>query len=261
MGIISLFKNCYQYRDLLVQLIRREITARYKQSYLGSAWAIMQPLILMIIFTMIRSFIKIPSDEIPYPIFVYAALLPWTLFSNAVIFGVPSIISNANIIRKIYFPREIFVVSAVLVTFFDFLMGTIVYIILMIVYGYFPSYHAIIIPVYLLVIFMMALGFSLLFSSIGVWTRDIVRGIPILMQFSMFLCPVIYPLSSVPDQYRAIYQLNPLVGLIEGFRSVLLKNNWTDFSLLLYSIIGSIIIFELGYYFFKKLEMQFADVV
>ena len=260
--MFQLVRNLYKYRDLLSSLVHREIIARYKQSVLGPAWAVFQPLPLMVLFTMIRSFVGgIPSDGLPYPIFAYSALLPWTFFSNSVSFGTPSIVRNAGIIRKIYFPREIFPIATALTSFFDFLMASVIYMGLMIWYRIPVSPWLFLLPVFLVTQVILAIGIALIFSAIGAFRRDVVFGVPLLMQFWMFLNPIMYPLSSVPDQYRFLYLLNPMAGILDGYRSILVKHTAPEWTPVLYGVAGAVIVFYVGYLFFKSLEMRFADVV
>jgi len=258
---ILFFKNIWQYRELMMALLRKDISARYKQSVLGPAWALFQPVVLMGLFTIIQVFLNIPSEGIPYPIFVYSALLPWTFFSNSILYSTSSIVSNSQIIRKIYFPREIFPFSAGLASTFDFCMASIVYVALMLYYGIGVSYSLLLLPILLVIQIALALGISLLTSSIAVFRRDIMHAMPVLLQFWMFMTPVMYPLSTVPEKYRGIYMLNPMAGIIDAYRSILVKQSFPDAQPLLYAILGASAVFVAGLFVFKKLEMKFADVV
>lgn len=257
----NIFSNLYRNRELLFALVKREYSARYKQSILGPAWAILQPFVLMVLFTIIRSFISIPSDGIPYPIFAYSALLPWTFFSNSISFASASIVQNAGILRKIYFPRELFPIAAALTSSIDFGLSFIIYIGMMIWYRISVSIWILLLPALLLTQLMLALGFALVFSAIGAFRRDVIFGTPLLMQFWMFLCPIMYPLSSVPEKYRAFYLLNPMAGLVDAYRTILVKQGAPELQPILFGLVGSIAVFLIGYWFFKSLEMRFADVV
>ena len=239
--MIALVRNLYTYRELLESLVRREIAARYRQTLLGPAWAILQPLVLMVLFTMIQTFISIPSDGIPYPLFAYAALLPWTFFSNSIVFAAPSIIQNRGIVQKIYFPRELFPTAAVLVTLFDFAMAFVVLLGLMLFYGIVPKPTLVLLPILLLIQLLLSLGVGYMAAALGAFKRDVVFGMPFIMQFWMFLSPVVYSLSSVPEKYRALYLLNPMP--------------------LGYATFGAVLVLFLGYRVFRALEMRFADVV
>lgn len=261
MKVLYQLKKLLEYRELLFELVKRRIITRYKQSILGPAWAILQPLVLMVMFTMIRFFVGISSDGIPYPIFVYSALLPWSFFANSVSFATPSIVQNAGIIRKIYFPRELFQIAAVLTSLFDFLIASIIYCALMVYYKISVSFWILLLPVLLLIQILLALGISFVTAAMSVFRRDLIHGVPLVMQFWMFACPVVYPLSAVPDKYRSIYLLNPMAGIINCYRAVLVKGSQPDLSLLCYGSIAAIVVFLIGYYYFKRLEMRFADIV
>lgn len=259
--MIKFFKDLIKYRELLLALLYKEIAVRYKQSILGPAWALLQPLALMLIFTAVRSFISIPSDGIPYPIFAYAALMPWTFFANTVTHASPSIVANAAVIKKIYFPREVFPVAAAMATGFDFLISAPIYLGLMIYYGIYPGLTLLFIPVLLFIQLTFAIGLGLITSILGGFRRDIIIGVPLIMNLWMFLTPVIYPLSSVPERYLSIYLLNPMAGLIEGYRQILLFNKLPEFWMLSYSIIGAAVALMVGIAIFRKLERKLADIV
>lgn len=259
--MIKFLKDLFKFRELLLALLYKEIAVRYKQSILGPAWAVFQPLALMLIFTAVRSFINIPSDGIPYPIFAYAALMPWTFFSNTITYATPSIVTNAAVIKKIYFPREVFPVAAAMATGFDFLISAVIYLGLMVYYGIYPGLTLLFIPILLLIQFAFAIGLGLITSILGGFRRDVVIGVPLIMNFWMFLTPVIYPLSSVPERYRALYLLNPMAGLIEGYRQILLYNKLPEFWMLSYSIIGAVVALMVGITIFRKLERKLADII
>jgi len=259
--MISLIRNLYTYRELLESLVRREVAARYRQTFLGPVWAILQPLILMVLFTLIRGFVSIPSEGAPYPVFVYAALLPWTFFSNAIVYATPSIVRNRGIVQKIYFPREIFPTAAALVTLFDFAMASVVLAGLMLFYGTALRPTVLLVPVLLLIQLLLSLGVGYVTSALGAFRRDVVYGIPFIMQFWLYVSPVMYPLSSVPERYRSLYLLNPMAGLIEAYRKLIVFGQWPDLVPLAYAAGGAILVLLLGYRLFKALEMQFADVV
>jgi len=251
----------FKYRHLLAALMRKDISARYKQSLLGPAWALFQPLVLMGLFSLLQLFVNIPSEGIPYPIFVYSALLPWTFFANSILYATSSITGNSGIIKKIYFPREIFPISASLTSLFDFLMASVVYAFLIVYYGVGVSYSIFLLPLLLVIQLVLAIGISFFTSSLATFRRDVVHAMPLLLQFWMFLCPVMYPLSTVPSNYRPYYLLNPMAGIIDCYRSVLIKGSVPELQPLLYGAAGSLIVFAAGYWFFKSLEMKFADVV
>jgi len=242
----------FRYRGLLYSLTRREIQVRYTQSVLGIAWAVLQPLALMLIFALIFStLLKVPSDGIPYPIFAYSGLLPWTFFSGSLNRAIPSLEDNAPLIKKIYFPRELFPISSVLATFVDFLIAAVVFI------GMMLYFH---IPVILIqIVFTVAICFFA--SAINVYYRDVKYALPLLIQVWMFASPVIYSISVVPERLRTFYFLNPMAGIIDSYRNVLVKGIPPDFHYLGIAAAGSIILFILCYLYFKRIEMTFADVV
>ncbi len=256
------FKDLFSYRDLLWLWTLRDIRVRYKQSILGAAWAILQPLSLMIMFTVVFSYlVRVPSDGIAYPIFSYTALLPWTFFSTSIAFGVPSIVNNMNLVTKIYFPREILPISAVVASFIDFLTASIVYLGLMVVYDIGLHVTILLVPLLLAVQVLLTLGVVLLASAVNVRFRDVRFIVPIAMQLWMYATPIIYPLSLVPQFWRPLYMLNPMVGLIEAYRMVALKGQWPDPWSLSFAILISVSIFVVGWNSFRRMEVEFADII
>lgn len=259
--MLKLVRNLWTYRELTLSLARRELIARYKQSLLGPAWALLQPLALMLIFTFVNTFVKLPSDGWPYPVFAYSALLPWTMFQNGVMLATPSVILNAGLIKKIYFPREVLPVSATLVSLFDFMMAFLVLIGLMIYYHVAPGRQLVFLPALVLAQFVFSLGIGFLTSAIGTFKRDMVFATFFMLQIWMYASPVIYPLDSVPEKYRTLYLLNPMAGILTGFRATLLSNypmNWFALSV---GVVGSVLTLVVGFTVFKALERWYADVV
>ena len=255
-------KNIFIYRELIYNLTLREIKARYKQSVLGFIWAILKPAGTVIILTVVFShFAKFPSDGLPYPLFAYGALLPWTFFSSAIGAGIPSLISNRNLVTKIYFPREVLVLSAIIGTFLDIAIAALLFTVLLIFYKVGVSLTVLYVVPIIVIEFIFAFGLVLLLSTINVWFRDINQATGLLMQFWMYLTPVIYPLSMVPEKLRLVYVLNPMVGIVEGFRTALLKGAMPDMGLLGISAAIAIITFITGYSVFKAKELDFADVI
>ena len=253
--------NLYRYRELLLIHVLSDINARYKQSLLGPAWALFQPLVLMVIFTVVRSFVGIESDGIPYPIFAYAALLPWTLFANSITYAAPKIVQSRSLIRKIYFPREILPVAASLTALVDFAMAFLILIGLMAYYQVVPTITILLMPVLLFILLTLSIGVCLIISPLAAYRRDFVVAAPLVIQFWMFLCPVIYPLSAVPERYHTLYLLNPMAGLIEAWRKILVVGEMPEAQLLVPAVVGAGIVFLVGYWFFKRVEMRLADVV
>jgi lipopolysaccharide transport system permease protein len=249
-------------RELVLSLARREIKIRYKQSLLGASWAILQPAAMTVIFTVVFShFARIDTGSIPYPIFVYAALLPWTFFANSLSFGVPSIVNNMNLVTKIYFPREAFPLAAIAACFVDFLVGAVLFAGLMVYYRFGLSAQALWLPAVIGVEVMLALAVCLFLSAINVFFRDIRFAIPLLVQVWMFASPVVYPVSLVPERVRAFYLLNPMAGVVDSFRRVLLEASAPRLAPLMLAGLGAAILLVVSYASFKRLEMRFADVI
>ena len=259
--MVELFRNLFRYRELCVSLVKRELSARYKQSFLGPAWALLQPLALMGTFVIIQSFVRLPSDGIPFPIFVYAGLLPWTLFSNTLSLMAPSIVSNAAIVRKIYFPREVFPISSAIVCLFDFVIAFTVLVALMLYYGIAPTPWFLLFPVLLLIQTAFSLGIGMLACALATFSRDVLFAAVFVLQLWMYASPILYPLSAVPEQWRSLYLLNPMAGLISCFRDVLVGGVAPDPWVLAITAGESFFVLWLGYRVFKALERYYADVV
>lgn len=255
------YKKLAHFLNLLQALVARDIRARYRRSILGPAWAILQPLILMVLFTMLRGFVNIPSEGVPYIIFSYSALVPWTFFSNAVNFCGPSVAINASVLKKISLPREVFPLSAVVTAVFDFLMASVI-LAGMMIWFHLPVRLTILwIPVLVAVTSALAFGVGMIIASLGSFKRDFIFATPFLMQFWLFATPVIYPLSSVPAKWRTLYMLNPMVGVIEGFRNVLIRGIAPSFDAFGFSIGITIVILAITWPIFRGLSQYFADVM
>jgi lipopolysaccharide transport system permease protein len=249
-------------RELIVSLTYRQIYARYRQSVLGLAWAFFRPIATVIIFTVVFSYIaKFPSDGLPYPLFVFGALLPWTLLSSGIGAGVSSLTNQSNLVAKIYFPREILPISTVLASAIDFVIAAVIFVVLLFFYQVEVSWHMLYAIPILLIEILLLLGLVLLLSMVNVWFRDVSHAMALLVQFWMYLTPIIYPLSMVPERWRWLYDLNPMVGIIESFRSVFLRAEAPPFDLLIISAVASVVLFVSGYILFKRREFQFADVI
>ncbi len=250
------------FRELLYALTLREVRVRYKQTFLGAAWAILQPTALTIIFTLIFGLIlKVNSGTVPYPIFAYSALLPWTFFSTAITFGSMSVVNNSGLVTKVYFPREILPLSAVGAAFFDFIMASIVIIPLFVIFKIVPS----IMIVYLLILvpslLIFTIGVVMFLSAINVLFRDVKFIIPLLLQVWFYLTPIIYSQNQIPQKYQIYFLLNPLTAQIESFRKILVLGETPNTMHILYSVLFSLVIFITGYSFFKIKERVFADVI
>ena len=255
-------RELLQHRDLVINWTIREIKVRYKQSLLGAAWAILQPLSSTIIFSIIFSrIVRVPTDGIPYPIFYYSALLPWTFFVTSISTGVPSLVNNMNLVTKIYFPREIVPLAAILASLVDFLIASLIFIGMMIFYQLPVTPSFVYIPLILLIQVILMAGIVLLGSALNVFYRDIRFILPLGLQLWMYLCPIIYPLSRVPERFRFLYMLNPMATVIDSYRRVILQAQLPQATYLLCAISVSIILFLASYYYFKKAETVFADII
>jgi lipopolysaccharide transport system permease protein len=260
--MIANLKELYRYRELLWMWILRELKVRYKQSILGAAWAILQPLGLMLVFTAVFSYFnRLPSDNIPYPIFSYTALLPWTLSSTGISFAVPSLTSNMNLVKKIYFPREILPIASVVAAFADFLVASTVFLGLMVYYRVPLRASCWWIPVILAIQVSLTVGIVLVAATLNVWYRDIRFVVPLGIQLWMYASPVIYSISSVPESIRSLYLLNPMAGVISSYRNVILKGQPPNLTYLAFSGAIAVLILFGGYAYFKRSEIRFADVI
>jgi lipopolysaccharide transport system permease protein len=256
------FRELWEYRDLLYLLIWRDVKVRYKQTALGAAWAILQPLFTMIVFTIFFGRLaKVPSDGIPYPVFCFCALLPWQLFSRALSESGNSLVANQGLITKVYFPRLIIPLAAVLGGLVDFGVSFVVLLAMMFYYGIVPNIAVLTLPLFLLLAIMTALAAGLWLSALNVNYRDVKHTIPFLVQFWLFATPIAYPSSLVPEQWRLLYGLNPMVGVVEGFRWALLGKVGGVGPLVLVSVIAVVVLLVGGLIYFKNMEKTFADVV
>jgi lipopolysaccharide transport system permease protein len=252
----------WRYRELLYFLVVRELKVRYKQAALGVGWAIVQPLFAVLIFSLVFGiFARIPSEGIPYPVFALAAILPWTYFAEAMRRSGLSLVSDSDLVRKVYFPRLILPVAGVITPIADFLAAFVVLLLMMAWYDMSPTWHIIMMVPFMLLAMGLALAMGLWLSPINVRYRDIMHTLPFLVQVWMYASPIVYPVSMVPEQWRALYSLNPMVGVIEGFRWALLGTSSPNFQSI--AIGAGIIILALlaGIVFFRRKERSFADVI
>jgi lipopolysaccharide transport system permease protein len=255
-------KTLWEYRELLYFLVWRDVKVRYKQTFLGASWAILQPFLTMIVFSIFFGKLGgIPSDGIPYPIFAYTALLPWQFFSNAISQSGNSLISNQELITKVYFPRLVIPISAVAAGIVDFCIAFIILLAMMFYYGIFPSLAVLTLPLFLLITFISALAVSLWLAALNVRYRDVRHAIPFLTQFWLFATPIAYPVSIVPEQWRLIYGINPMVGVVEGFRWALLGQGNPPGSFVFVSIFITLVLLAGGLMYFRRMEKTFADLV
>jgi len=251
----------WAYRELLWVLSMRDITIRYKQTVLGFAWAIIQPAMLMFVFSIFfGALAKMPSDGLPYPIFVYSGLLPWLFYSGAVAASANSLVGASNLISKVYFPRLIIPISSMGSMLADFLVGSVILLVLMIVYGVGWSAHLLMAPLLVLGILFTAAGVGTLLSALIVTYRDFRFVVPFMLQIWMFVTPVVYPISIVPESWRWVLYLNPMAGLIEGFRSAVLNKPFDIFAIGV-ALSVALLVFVAGIAYFEKVERQFADVI
>jgi lipopolysaccharide transport system permease protein len=254
--------DLWQYRELIYFLTWRDIKVRYKQTVLGGAWAILQPFLTMVVFSVFFGRLAgIPSDGLPYPIFAYCALLPWQLFAHALTESSNSLVANERLITKVYFPRLVVPISAVLAGLLDFLVAFVVLIGMMMYYHIRPTAAVWTVPLFLLLAVGAALGVGLWLSALNVQYRDVRYTIPFLTQFWLFLTPVAYPSTLVPVSWRALYGLNPMAGVVEGFSWALLGKTEGPGALLAVSVTIVVLVLVGGLYYFQRMEQTFADVV
>ena len=254
-------RGLWAHRELLYFLTWRDVKVRYKQTVLGATWAVIQPLFTMLIFTLLfGTMAKMPSEGIPYPIFAYAGLLPWTFFSNALGASGNSLISNANLITKVYFPRIIIPCAAAAANLVDFAIAFVILFVLMGYYGVVPTASILLLPLLMLLTTLLALGVGMWMSALNVKYRDIRYALPFLIQLWMFASPIIYPASLMPRQWRWALNLNPLTGIIEGYRSALLRRpvDWHSLGL---STVLVLAIYVFAAFHFRAMEKEFADIV
>lgn len=267
-------RDLIAYRELMLTLAWKNIAVRYKQAYLGIAWAVLKPLTLMLIFLLLRAFIGIDSGSVPYPVLAYAALLPWLLFQESTSEAINSVVGNAHLIRKIYFPREIFPITAVLTKLTEFAINFVVLLLMMAWFGIWPTAQALWVPVIVLYAVLAALAIAFIGAAVNVHYRDVAAGISVLLTLLMYASPVIYPLALVQDKLLVkqaagewsnalyfLYTLNPLAGIIDAFQRVLLKGLAPDPSAIWPGLVMTLVALPIAYAYFKRAEAYFADVI
>jgi len=255
-------KDLWLYRELIYFFTWRDLKVRYKQTLLGASWAILQPVLTMVVFSIFfGGLAKVPSDGVPYPIFSYAALLPWTLFSKALQDASRSLVSSAHIISKVYFPRLILPLSSTLAGLVDFLIAFVVLLVMMFLYGIRPTARLWLLPLLILLALITAIGVSLWLSALNVMYRDVGHMLPFLNQFWMYITPIAYSSSLVPEKWRFFYALNPMTGVVEGFRWALLGMEKSPSITLLISTVISLLVTISGLFYFRRMERKFADLV
>lgn len=256
------FAELFQYRELVFFLAWRDVKVRYKQTVLGALWAILQPVITMVIFSIfLGRLAKVPSDGVPYPIFAYTALVPWTLFATGLTQASNSLVSGANLLRKVYFPRLVMPIASVLVGVVDFILAFSVLVAMMIAYGFVPSAGLLVIPGLFLLTIMTSLGAGLWLAAFNVRFRDVRYVIPFLVEIWLLATPIAYPSSLLSDSWRQVYAINPMVGVVEGFRWALLGTDTAPGAMVLVSSIASALLLVSGVFVFRRMERNLADVV
>jgi lipopolysaccharide transport system permease protein len=272
--MLEIAKNLIWYRELIAVLAWKQIIVRYKQSYLGLTWAILKPLTLMLVFTLLNSFVGITSGDIPYPVISFTALIPWVFFQESTSEGVGSIVNNAQLIRKIYFPREVFPLTGVLTKLVELVINSFVLGCLMLYFGVAPAATVVWIPIIVIYIILASLAVALAGAALNVFYRDIGTMLPILLQLMMYASPVIYPMSLVKQKllvghaaghwsevlYR-LYTLNPMAGIIDAFQRAVLYGQAPDIDVMWPGMLVTAILLPLSYVTFKRAERYFADVV
>ena len=257
------WKDLWRYRELFYFLAWRDILVRYKQTTIGIAWAIIRPFLTMVVFTIVfGNLAKLPSAGVPYPILVFSAMLPWQFFASALSECSNSLLSNANMISKVYFPRLIVPTSAVIVSFVDFLISGIILIGLMVWYHFAPDWRILTLPFFILIAFAAAIGGGLWLAALNVKYRDFRYIVPFIVQLGLYISPVGFSSSIVPEQWRLLYSLNPMVSVIDGFRWAILGGSyklfWPGF---IFSLCLVILLLVSGIWYFRKTERTFADVI
>ena len=272
--MINVIRNVVDYRELIAVLAWRNITVRYKQAYLGIGWAILKPLTLMMVFTLVRSFVGIPSGNVPYPILAFAALLPWIFFQESTSEGVQSVVGNAALIKKIYFPREIFPLTSMMTKIVELGINAVILAGLMVWFGMVPSIHIVWAPAIILYTMLVSLTIAFAGAAFNVYYRDVGTALPIVLSLMMYASPVIYPLELVKDKllvHKAagnwsdalytLYTINPLAGIIESFQNIVLRGAPPDFHALLPGAVLIAVALPMSYVVFKRAEAYFADVI
>lgn len=262
-GLIGIdFKELWRYRELFWFLALRDILVRYKQAAIGVAWAVLQPLFTMIVFSLIFGRLaKLPSEGLPYPILVFTALLPWQFFAHSMSASSQSVVGSAAIITKIYFPRLVIPTSAVISGTIDFAISFLILVGMMFWFGIVPTYNIIFLPLFLLLAFISALAVGLWLSALNVEFRDVFYVVPFLVQAGQYLSPVAYSSSIIPEKWKMLYSLNPMVGVIDGFRWSILGTANPNWYCIAISSVSVLIIFIGGLFYFRKMERTFADII
>jgi lipopolysaccharide transport system permease protein len=252
----------WSYRELIYFLTWRDIKVRYKQTAFGVAWAVLQPLALMLVFTLFFGRLaRVPSDGVPYPVFAYAGLLPWQCLSRTITESTSSLITDQRLVTRVYFPRIIVPVATSLAAILDFVISGVLLVVLMAVYGIGPGVELVWLPVFVLLMLVTALGAGFWLSALNVEFRDVAYAVPFLNQFWLFVTPVVYPSSVLPDAWRLVYGLNPMAGVVEGFRWSLLGTGVGPSAMSVVSAVVAVAVFVTGAVWFRRRERTFVDVM
>jgi len=260
---INYWKDIWHYRELFYFLAWRDLLVRYKQTVIGLAWSLIRPLLTMVVFTIVFGRIaKLPSDGVPYPILVFSAMLPWQFFATSFTEVSNSLIGNTNMLTKIYFPRVIIPASTVIVNFVDFLISFVILCALMVGYHFVPSWSILFLPLFILLVLFISLGAGFYIAAVNVKYRDFRYIVPFIVQLGLYISPVGFNSSVIPEKWRLLYSLNPMVGVIEGFRwSIIGNTSHIYVPGIILSIVVSILLFILGIWYFRKVEKKFADII
>lgn len=262
-GLLDLnLSEIWQYRELLFFLGWRDLSVLYKQTMIGVAWVVLQPLVTMVVFSIIfGNFARMPSDGLPYPVFVYTALLPWNMFSKTLSRSATSLVANANLISKVYFPRLIIPLASIAVPLADFLISSVILLVMLVWFDIQFTWAMLTLPLFASLSVLVALSVGLWLAALNVRYRDVGHTIPFIIQVWMYASPVVYSVSLIPERWQLLYSLNPMTGVIEGFRWALLGRSMPNMSMLIISTVATLFIFVGGLIYFKRVEDVFADIV
>lgn len=261
--VLHYWRDVWRYRELFWFLVWRDILVRYKQTVVGVAWSVIRPLVTMVVFTVVFGMLaKLPSGNIPYPLLVFSAMLPWSFFANALAEGSGSLVGNANLLTKVYFPRIIIPVSSVIVALVDFAISLVIMAAIMLWYGYLPDWRIITLPLFLVLACLPVAGAGLWFAALNVRYRDFRYVVPFILQLGLYVSPVGFSSNIVPEQWRLLYALNPMVGVIDGFRWALLRGGVDLYwhGILISTVLSLLLLFS-GLWYFRKTERVLADVI
>jgi lipopolysaccharide transport system permease protein len=260
-GMAFKLRELWEYRELLYFFVWRDLKVRYKQTLLGASWAIIQPFLTMVVFSLFFGRLAgIPSDGVPYPIFSFAALVPWTFFANGLTQGSNSLVGSAHLIKKVYFPRLALPIATIVAGIVDFGLAFLVLMGMMVYYGMVPTANVVWLPLFLLLAFATSLGVSLWLSAANVLFRDVRYLVPFLTQLWLFMTPIAYPSSLLPEPWRTLYGINPMAGVVEGFRWALLGSTSAPGPMIAVSVVIALFLVASGAYYFRRMEKTFADV-